>query len=82
MMEEDANSIVSLATVRLQAKSRLLLTACCPDKDLVVLISRVGTSDKMSLWKMQGSKKWEVDMNKGDGAVDEVTALNWSPDGA
>ncbi|EJD03914.1 uncharacterized protein FOMMEDRAFT_167218 [Fomitiporia mediterranea MF3/22] len=80
-MEDDSSAIISLATVRLQAKSRLFLTACCPDKDLVVLVSRVGSADKMSLWKMQGSKKWEVDTNKGCSSSDEVTALNWSPDG-
>lgn len=80
-MEGDGTAITSLATVRLQAKSRLFLTACCPDKDLVVLISRVGSGDKMSLWKMQGAKKWEVDLGKGTGAPDEVTAVNWSPDG-
>ncbi|KAL5495217.1 hypothetical protein ACEPAI_680 [Sanghuangporus weigelae] len=77
--EMDGTTISSLATVRLQAKSRLFLTACCPDKDLVVLISRVGSGDKMSLWKMQGAKKWEVDLSKGN--PDEVTAVNWSPDG-
>ncbi|KAI5124653.1 hypothetical protein M0805_004261 [Coniferiporia weirii] len=79
----DETAIASLATVRLQAKSRLLVTACCPDKDLVVLVSRVGTEDKMSLWKMQGAKKWEVDMSSqaDAGAPSEVTALNWSPDG-
>ncbi|KAL5535567.1 hypothetical protein ACEPAF_3661 [Sanghuangporus sanghuang] len=80
-METDRATISSLATVRLQAKSRLFLTACCPDKDLVVLISRVVSGDKMSLWKMQGAKKWEVDLSKGNGAPDEVTAVNWSPDG-
>ena len=80
-VEGDGTAITSLATVRLQAKSRLFLTACCPDKDLVVLISRAGSSDKMSLWKMQGAKKWEVDLSKGTGAPDEVTAVNWSPDG-
>ncbi|KAH8120371.1 anaphase-promoting complex, cyclosome, subunit 4-domain-containing protein [Phellopilus nigrolimitatus] len=78
---EDATVISSLATVRLQAQSRLLPTACCPDKDLVILISRVGSDDKMSLWNMQGAKKWEVDMNQGGSAQDEITALNWSPDG-
>ena len=81
-MQSNAGAISSLATVRLQAKSRLFLTACCPDKDLVVLISRAGSSDKMSLWKMQGSKKWEVELSSEDGEPGEVTAVNWSPDGA
>ena len=79
---EDFQTIIkSLATVRLHSKSRLLLTACCPDKDLVILLSRVGTFDKMSLWKVQGSKIWEVDLSNENGTSDGVTALNWSPNG-
>lgn len=80
--EEFQTSIKSLATVRLQSKSRLLLSACCPDKDLVVLLSRIGTLDKMSLWKVQGFKIWEVDLSNENGSSDEVTALNWSPNAA
>ncbi|KLO20277.1 hypothetical protein SCHPADRAFT_918366 [Schizopora paradoxa] len=83
MEAESSSAIVSLAYVRLQLKSRLLSTACCPDKDLVVIISRTGTNagDKMSLWKMQGSKKWEVETGGGLDEHEEITALGWSPDG-
>ena len=77
----ETTSIVSLANVRLQLKSRLLPSALCPDKDLVVLISQTGNVDKMSLWKMQGSKKWEVDVSPNEAERDEITALTWSPDG-
>lgn len=88
-MEEDSTiadttAIVSLAHVRLQVKSRLLRTACCPDKDLVVLVSDVGSECKMSLWKMQGSKRWEVSLGNCEGTGNErseVSALSWSPDG-
>ena len=85
MMEEVETVISSLAHVRLQAKSRLLRNACCPDKDLVVLVSRSGNEEKLSLWKIQGSKKWEVDMDygelNGEATDGEISALNWSPDG-
>ena len=82
-VEEDTSTIVSLAFVRLQSKSRLLPSACCPDKDLVLIVSRVGTSDKMSLWKMQGSKRWEVEVSRGDtNEEQQITAVAWSPDGA
>ncbi len=78
-----SSAIVSLAYVRLQLKSRLLSTACCPDKDLVILISRAGANagDKMSLWKMQGFKKLEVETGQGLDDNEEITALAWSPDG-
>lgn len=78
----DSSSITSLANVRLSSKSRLLRTACCPDKDLVLLISRVGNADKLSLWKIQGSKRWEVEVDSSSGNGEEVTALAWSPDGS
>lgn len=82
---EDSTVISSLANVRLQVKSRLLKNACCPDKDLVVLVSRTGDEEKLSLWKLQGSKKWEIDMDygelNGETINGEINALNWSPDG-
>ncbi|GJJ09682.1 hypothetical protein Clacol_003906 [Clathrus columnatus] len=37
--------------------------------------------DTISLWKMQGGKKWEVDVSIGNAAHEEVTAIAWSPDG-
>ena len=73
--------IASLASVRLHSSSRVLRSASCPDKDLVVLITNDGVTEKMSLWKIQGSKKWEVDIVLDDGVKDEITALAWSPDG-
>lgn len=79
--EVDKNAYASLAILQLPAQSRLLKSACCPDKDLVVLLSRLGGKDKMSLWKMQGSKKWEVDVSVNEPETEEVTGLAWSPDG-
>lgn len=82
---EDNTVISSLANVRLQAKSRLLKNSCCPDKDLVALVSHTGDEEKLSLWKLQGSKKWEIDMDygelNGETITGEINALNWSPDG-
>ena len=80
-VEAESSSITSLALVRLQTESRLLKTACSPDKDLVVILSKVGGEEKMSLWKLTGSKRWEIDMSLGGTASEEITALGWSPDG-
>lgn len=77
---EGSGGITPLAHVKLQARSRLLRTACCPDKDLVAIVSVAGSERKMSLWKMQGSKKWEVTISTGN-VDDDVVALTWSPDG-
>ena len=88
MEEEETTAIVSLAAVRLQSKSCLFPTACCPDKDLVVLVSKAtGADERLSLWKLQGAKKWEVDLVRGAVGADAnaepelVTGLTWSPDG-
>jgi anaphase-promoting complex subunit 4 len=79
MME--LNAFASIAVLQLPSQSRLLASACCPDKDLVVLISRLGGKDRMSLWKMQGSKKWEVDVGTEEASVEEIVGIAWSPDG-
>ncbi|KAK7064216.1 DEAD-domain-containing protein [Favolaschia claudopus] len=71
----------SLATVHLPSICRLLPSACCPDKDLMVLVSRLGGRDRMSLWKMQGSKTWEVDVGTDDKTSEQIVGLAWSPDG-
>lgn len=65
----DKNDFESLALLQLATPSRLLPSACCPDKDLVVLISRLGGKDRISLWKLEGPKKWEVDVG-----TDETTS--------
>ncbi|KAG8219827.1 hypothetical protein J3R82DRAFT_803 [Butyriboletus roseoflavus] len=75
------NAFASLAILRFPSPCRLLSAACCPDKDLIVLISRLGGHDKLSLWKLQGAKKWEVDVGEDDDASATVAALVWSPSG-
>ncbi|KAI6047625.1 anaphase-promoting complex, cyclosome, subunit 4-domain-containing protein [Pisolithus marmoratus] len=76
----DRNAFASLATFKLPSPCRLLASACCPDKDLVVLIARLGGRDRISLWKMQGSRKWEVDI-AADDVPATVAGLAWHPDG-
>lgn len=76
----DCNSFASLATFKLPSPCRLLTSACCPDKDLVVLLTRLGGRDRISLWKMQGSRKWEVDLTSDDVSA-TVAGLAWNPSG-
>lgn len=72
----------SWATLQLPPSSRLFPSACCPDKDLVVVVSRLGSKDQISLWKMQGSKKWDVVVDTGNPHPEEVVDITWSSDGA
>lgn len=71
----------SLSVLHLSSPSHILPSSCSPDKDLLLVISRLGTKDTISLWKMQGGKKWEVDVSAGTAAHEEVTGIAWSPDG-
>jgi len=76
-------AFASLGVLHLPSPSRLLSSACCPDKDLVVVIARLGSHDRMSLWNYShGSRVWEIDVNSADdNTVTEVVGLAWSPDG-
>lgn len=83
----------SLANVSLASHARLLSSAWCPDKDLVVLVVRVAGKDRLSLWKMQGNKIWEVDVDheppsdassssssSATSAETSIVDVAWSPD--
>ncbi|KAJ4486184.1 anaphase-promoting complex, cyclosome, subunit 4-domain-containing protein [Lentinula aciculospora] len=74
----NSNDFASLAAVQVPSPSRLLASACCPDKDLLILVSRLGGHDRMSLWKMQGSKTWEIDVSADS---ERIVGVTWSPDG-
>lgn len=61
---------------------RMLSKSCCTDKDLLVLVSRLGGRDRLSLWKMQGSKAWEVDVGLEEATNVDIIDVAWSPDGS
>lgn len=74
----ETNAFSSLAVLNLQSSYSLFESACCPDKDLVVLVSRLGRKDRLSLWKIQGPKIWEVQVGVN---IQEIVGVAWSPDG-
>lgn len=76
-----ADNFSSLSVLHLNAPSHILPASCSPDKDLLLVISRLGIKDTVSLWKMQGAKKWEVDVSVGNAPHEDVTGIAWSPDG-
>ncbi|TFK41138.1 anaphase-promoting complex, cyclosome, subunit 4-domain-containing protein [Crucibulum laeve] len=74
-------AFTALRAVHLPSASRLLASSCCPDKDLVVLLSRLGGIDRISLWNSGScTKVWEVDIGDENNSA-QVIALAWSPDG-
>ncbi|RDB29551.1 Anaphase-promoting complex subunit 4 [Hypsizygus marmoreus] len=78
----DTSAFAPLGILQIPFASKLLPSACCPDKDLVVLISRFGGQDRLSLWNYgHGSKVWEVDAGVDESSVAEIIAFAWSPDG-
>ncbi|KAG2023470.1 hypothetical protein CC2G_001122 [Coprinopsis cinerea AmutBmut pab1-1] len=77
----ESNAYPPLANVHVPVQSRVLSTSCCPDKDLVLLISRLGGLDRISLWNSNsGAKVWETDVGEEDATVN-VNGIAWSPDG-
>jgi anaphase-promoting complex subunit 4 len=78
---EMSTAFNTLANFQIPTPCRILPTSCCLDKDLVVLISRLGSLDRISLWNTtQGTKIWEVEVGEDvDSAY--VVDLAWSPDG-
>lgn len=47
----------------------------------MVLFSRLGGNDRMSLWNINpGTKKWETDIGDSEASFTAV-AIAWSPDG-
>lgn len=80
----DAQDFSSIANISLASSARLLRSSWCPDKDLLVLIVRISNKDRLSLWKMQGSKIWEVDIDtdavEGSSAETSIVDVAWSPD--
>ena len=74
-------SFNTLADFQTPAPCRILSSSCCLDKDLVILISRLGSLDRVSLWNItQGSKIWEVEVGE-DMDNTSIVDLAWSPDG-
>ncbi|KAI0639387.1 anaphase-promoting complex, cyclosome, subunit 4-domain-containing protein [Trametes polyzona] len=77
-----ATTIAPVATISLPYPGRILRSSWCPDKDLVVIVSKFAHQERLSLWKMSGSKKWEVDLPEGtaESRDKEVVDIAWSPD--
>ena len=78
-----SSTIASVATVQFPTATLVLRTAWCPDKDLFVVFSRASHQTRMTLYKMQGAKKWEIAIQpRNVGKLDvDVTSVAWSPDG-
>jgi anaphase-promoting complex subunit 4 len=72
---------VTIETIGFLARSRVLRTSWCPDKDLLVVVIHVAGKDKLGLWKMTGSKKWEVDIERESAEGQTIVDIAWSPDG-
>ncbi|KAG6899924.1 hypothetical protein C0993_005314 [Termitomyces sp. T159_Od127] len=71
------SSLSALGILQTPPSTRLLASACCPDKDLIVLISRLGGRDRLGLWNYShGSKVWEVDVGVGDEGQSIVAVHN------
>ncbi|THV04922.1 hypothetical protein K435DRAFT_835171 [Dendrothele bispora CBS 962.96] len=71
-------SFASYGVVHLATPCHFIPEACCPDKDLVLLVTRVGGRDRMGLWTLSGTKTWEIDPSPSS---ERIISCAWSPDG-
>ena len=76
-----ATTIAPVGIVQFPVATHVFRTSWCPDKDLLVVVIRVAGKDKLGLWNMSGSKKWEVDIEKESANGQEIVDIAWSPDG-
>ncbi|KAL0571815.1 hypothetical protein V5O48_010145 [Marasmius crinis-equi] len=74
----EPNAFTQLTAIQLPSPSRLLPSACCPDKDLLLLVTRIAGRDRLSLWKVGGTKTWEIDVGAN---TERIVGFDWSPDG-
>ena len=61
--------------------SRIPPGACNSEKDLVILVQRGESRDTISLWRLQGTKRWEIDVIANHNSAGRVRSVAWSPDG-
>jgi anaphase-promoting complex subunit 4 len=80
-MALDLGSFSPLGTFSVPPKTRLVQGACNPEKDLVLLIHRGEPRDTISLWKLQGAKRWEIDTIANYETTGLLRDVSWSPDG-
>jgi len=78
----ETTAFAPLGLLQFPSPSKLLTSACCPDKDLVAVVSRLGGQNRLSIWNYNnGSKVWEVGVDATDENGAEIVGLAWSPDG-
>ncbi|GJF00486.1 anaphase-promoting complex subunit 4 [Phanerochaete sordida] len=78
-----SQAFASIANTFFPTEARVLPSSWCPDKDLLALITNIAGKDRLSLWKMQGSKIWEVDVHPDatEGSTESrIVDISWSPD--
>jgi anaphase-promoting complex subunit 4 len=69
------------STTYIRTPARLLRSSCCPDKDLVVLITRPANKDRLTLYKLQGTKQWDADVDKSLPDDETIVDIYWDPTG-
>ena len=78
----DSHGFKTCSTVKFSSAARLLPSSWCPDKDLVLVITRTAGKDGLALWPREGGRKmWEVDIDLEASERAEVNGIAWSPDG-
>lgn len=75
------NSFAHLADVSSHPGSALFSSSWCPTMDLFVLATPLSNRHRLTLWKMGGSKLWDVEVGRGDAEQERIVDVDWSPSG-
>lgn len=82
---EHCESFARLADVSFPASSKLFPASWCPTMDLFVMAVPLSNRHRLGLWKMGGTKVWDVEVAKlTEGATEQthsIVNVAWSPDG-
>lgn len=78
----DHDSFTELGVFTVPSDTRIPPGAINPAKDLMLLVHRgAGPRDTLSLWKLQGGKRWDADVLAPYTPKGQILRVAWSPDG-
>ncbi|KIO23930.1 hypothetical protein M407DRAFT_26630 [Tulasnella calospora MUT 4182] len=81
----NCESFARLADVSFPASSKLFSSSWCPTMDLFVMAVPLSNRHRLGLWKMGGTKVWDIEVAKlTEGSTEQthsIVNVAWSPDG-
>lgn len=74
-------SYAHLSDISPHPGSLLFPSSWCPSMDLFVLAAPLSNRHRLTLWKMGGTKLWDVEVGRGEAQSERIVDVAWSPSG-